>query len=115
MLYLFSYGTLRYSHVQQDLYGRELAMQEDAISGYAMSQVEITDPAVLASSGEKFHPIIRHTGNLEDVVNGVVVELTDAELIKSDSYEVNDYKRVSVTTNSGTQAWVYAAAEARTK
>lgn len=108
MTYLFSYGTLRYPQVQRDLYGRDLVMREDAIPGYVLSQVEITKQDVLARSDKCFHPTIRYTGNSNDIVKGVVVELTEQELTKSNEYEVDDYQRNSVTTVGNKQAWVYA-------
>ncbi|BCQ64792.1 hypothetical protein PBOI14_65420 [Pseudomonas sp. Boi14] len=36
--------------------------------------------------------------------------ITPEELAAADSYEVSDYKRVSVTLASGIQAWVYVSA-----
>ena len=39
-------------------------------------------------------------------------EITPAELAAADTYEVSDYKRVSVVLRSGLQAWVYVAAQA---
>ncbi|WP_347251274.1 hypothetical protein [Legionella sp.] len=36
------------------------------------------------------------------------LDLTEAELIKADEYEVDDYVRINVHLVSGTEAWVYA-------
>ena len=107
---LFSYGTLRYEQVQRDTFGRVLEGREDSLVGYRLDQVEITDPAVLASSGETFHPIVSFTGDPQDRVPGSVLKITDSELAHADSYEVDDYQRVEAALASGDTAWVYVAA-----
>jgi hypothetical protein len=107
---LFSYGTLQLASVQQAQFGRLLTGRADALPGYARSLVEITDPHVLAASGERFHPIVSHTGQAGDAVDGMVFEVTAAELQSADDYEVDDYQRVAVTLASGAQAWVYVQA-----
>jgi gamma-glutamylcyclotransferase (GGCT)/AIG2-like uncharacterized protein YtfP len=71
--------------------------------------VRITDAAVLALSGEAEHPILEHTGDSADRVDGAVLELTPAQLAAADEYEVDDYHRVEVTLESGLTAWVYVA------
>ena len=55
---LFSYGTLQLESVQLSSFGRRLDGEPDAMTGYARTMVEITDPDVLAASGERFHPIV---------------------------------------------------------
>jgi hypothetical protein len=55
---LFSYGTLQLESVQLASFGRVLAGSRDAIPGFKKTLVEITDPDVLAKSGERFHPIV---------------------------------------------------------
>jgi gamma-glutamylcyclotransferase (GGCT)/AIG2-like uncharacterized protein YtfP len=107
---LFSYGTLQLASVQQAQFGRLLTGRADALPGYARSLVEITDPHVLAASGERFHPIVAHTGHPDDAVDGMVFELTAAELQSADDYEVDDYRRALVTLASGVDAWVYVQA-----
>jgi gamma-glutamylcyclotransferase (GGCT)/AIG2-like uncharacterized protein YtfP len=107
---LFSYGTLQQENVQQTLFGRTLAGMPDALPGYASRMLEIVDPEVLATSGERFHPVVMETGNPGDSVAGTVFAITDAELEAADRYEVSDYRRVSVTLVSGAEAWVYVKA-----
>lgn len=107
---LFSYGTLRYPQVQQDTFGRQLTHSPDQLIGYRVRLVEITDPAVLASSKEKYHPIVFYTGDKGHKVSGVVMQITEQELLQADSYEVEDYKRVSAKLASGKHAWVYVSA-----
>lgn len=104
---LFSYGTLQLEQVQLDSFGRRLEGRADAIRGWSRSMVEITDPAVLASSGERFHPIVSASDDPADEVAGTVFLVSAAELEAADRYEVADYHRVQAALASGGQAWVY--------
>lgn len=106
---LFSYGTLLYETVQLSVFGRELKGAKDKLKGYMLSVVEITDPTVLTTSGAGVHPILVHTGNSEDEVNGIVLSLTENDLKLADQYEVGLYKRVLEKLDSGICAWVYVA------
>jgi len=108
--WLFSYGTLRYREVQLATFGRELEGRPDALCGYALSSVEITDPEVLATSGDTHHPIIQATADPADVVEGVAFQVTQDELTAADAYEVDDYRRVLVPARSGLQVFVYVKA-----
>jgi gamma-glutamylcyclotransferase (GGCT)/AIG2-like uncharacterized protein YtfP len=107
---LFSYGTLRQENVQLATFGRRLDGAPDRLPGYATALLEITDPQVLATSGERFHPIVRRTGDPADSVAGIVFAVTPAELEAADTYEVSDYRRVTVRLASGIEAWVYVKA-----
>jgi hypothetical protein len=104
---LFSYGTLQKKQVQLKTFGRLLTGKKDALSGYSLKVVEITDPDVLRKSGQKFHPIIEFTGHITDKVDGVLFEVTEGELLNADAYEVNDYKRIFAKFKSGKQGFVY--------
>lgn len=104
---LFSYGTLQEQAVQISTFGRLLSGSPDSLPGYALGKVQVADPAVVAISGEAWHPIIRRTDQPSDVVPGTVFEITQDELLKADAYEVDDYRRVDVTLASGMRAWVY--------
>lgn len=104
---LFSYGTLKQESVQLATFGRLLDGAPDALVGYAQTLVEITDPDVLAKSGERFHPIVASTGDDADRVPGAVFAVTAAELAAADAYEVADYERVEAKLASGLRAWVY--------
>ncbi|MCC6725785.1 MAG: gamma-glutamylcyclotransferase [Saprospiraceae bacterium] len=108
--YLFSYGTLQKKKVQMESFGRILKGYKDTLNGYKLSMVEITDASVLAKSEQKFHPIAVKSTNQSDFIEGVVFEISEAELLMADSYEVDDYKRVDVVLESGKLAWVYVAA-----
>jgi hypothetical protein len=106
---LFSYGTLRYEDVQLATFGRKLNGLCDALNGYTLSQLKISDPTVIATSGEAVHPILIATNNLTDKVDGIVFDVSVNELELADKYEVSDYKRVSVCLCSGLRAWVYVS------
>jgi hypothetical protein len=104
---LFSYGTLQLEAVQLSTFGRVLNGEPDTLPGFSRSLVAIDDPGVVALSGEAEHPIVRHTGRPEDVVEGAVFVLTPEEIQNADKYEVSAYRRISVRLGSGRQAWVY--------
>ena len=71
--------------------------------------MQITDPAVIATSGEDVHSIIYFSGNPDDQVQGMVFQVSLEELQAADTYEVSDYKRIKVTLSSGCPAWVYVS------
>lgn len=109
-VYLFSYGTLQDKAVQIANFGRELTGSPDAMLGYEQAWVQITDPQVLATSGKTHHPILRPGSEASEPIPGTVFQITAQELVAADSYEVADYKRVSVALASGIEAWVYVSA-----
>jgi gamma-glutamylcyclotransferase (GGCT)/AIG2-like uncharacterized protein YtfP len=104
---LFSYGTLRQREVQLTTFGRELDGRLDAIVGFELDWVTITDPHVIAASGSARHPILRPTKRTDASVEGSVFAISAEELAAADAYEVDDYQRISVPLRSGEQAWVY--------
>jgi gamma-glutamylcyclotransferase (GGCT)/AIG2-like uncharacterized protein YtfP len=104
---LFSYGTLLQRDVQLATFGRELNGHEDAIIGYELHDVTITDPHVVTTSGSDRHPILKPSDQSGADVPGMVFEISAAELAVADEYEVDDYARVRVPLGSGAQAWVY--------
>jgi hypothetical protein len=104
---LFSYGTLQLEAVQRQVFGRLLAGQADAMLGWALTPLAITDPAVIAASGLAIHTIARRTGDPGDRVEGVVYAITAAELAAADRYEVDAYGRIEVELASGRKAFVY--------
>ncbi len=110
MANLFSYGTLQLDSVQRETFGRLLEGERDVLPGYVIGEVIISDPEVIRKSGTDRHPILRYTGNPQDEVPGMVFEVSEAELLQADAYEVDDYARVEATFRSGAIAWVYAAA-----
>ena len=93
-IYLFSYGTLQFNEVQLASFGRLLEGEEDFLVGFKNDKIEITDPDVIAKSGERFHPIVTQSDDISDEVKGMVFKITHQELLAADEYEVSDYKRV---------------------
>lgn len=107
---LFSYGTLQMEHVQKETFGRKLNGNQDALVGYVLSSVKIKDPEVVNTSGTDIHPILKFTGNNNDVVEGTVFEITRSELAQADKYEVAEYTRILGKFVSGESAWAYVCA-----
>ena len=108
---LFSYGTLRYENVQLATFGRKLAGQPDNLPGYFLEKLKITNPEVIAKSGEDIHSIIQFSGNPKEQIPGIVFKISKEELLQADKYEVADYKRIQVQLLSGIFAWVYVNAK----
>ena len=104
---LFSYGTLRQRDVQLSTFGRELDGRPDAIVGYDLDYITITDPHVIATSGSDRHPILKPTNRADAAVEGTVFAISEAELAAADEYEVDNYRPIAVPLRSGDQAWVY--------
>lgn len=109
---LFAYGSLRQPEVQRAKFGRLLEGRADALPGFALAPLTITDPDVVATSGAALHMIARATGDPTDLVPGLVFAITPAELEAADAYEVGDYTRIRVRLASGADAFVYVGAEA---
>lgn len=107
---LFTYGTLHLPHVQRTVFGRELPGEPDAVVGHRLTDVEITDPVVIAASGTAIHPMLEPSSDPADRVDGHVLALDDDQLAAADAYEVDAYRRVEVRLTSGRTAWVYALA-----
>src|SRR4051794_15559782 len=81
---LFSYGTLQYKKVQIANFGRELTGREDALPGYTRGRVPISEPEVVASSGESYYANAVPSSNPEDAVSGTVFEVTEEDLAAAD-------------------------------
>jgi gamma-glutamylcyclotransferase (GGCT)/AIG2-like uncharacterized protein YtfP len=111
--HLFSYGTLRYEKVQLATFGRKLEGEQDYLPGYYLEPLKITDPEVIATSGEDIHSIVRFSGSSDDQIPGIVFKVSLQELEEADKYEVADYKRIQLLLRSGILAWVYVSAESR--
>lgn len=103
---LFSYGTLRQQEVQQATFGRLLEGRPDAIVGFRLETLTITDPGVLAASGSDQHPILV-ADDSGRTIEGTVFDITAEELSAADGYEVDDYVRIEVPMRCGGTAWVY--------
>jgi len=108
---LFSYGTLRQADVQRATFGRLLEGRPDALAGFALSPMTITDPHVIATSGSAVHTIARSTGDPADRISGLVFRVTLDELAAADRYESGPIRRIPVRLESGEEAVVYVAAD----
>jgi Gamma-glutamyl cyclotransferase, AIG2-like len=104
---LFSYGTLQLEAVQLATFGRSLTGKPDVLVGYTVGLIEIKDDDVVATSGITNHTIAVYTGNPDEVVPGVLYQVTEEELANADDYETADYQRVWVEFQSGDEGWVY--------
>jgi len=107
---LFSYGTLQLDAVQLSTFGRLLEGTADVLPGFEQAMVLIDDPGVVATSGQTHHPILSFSGDPAHSVSGRVFRISPDELAQADRYEIDAYRRVSVTLASGLQAWVYVDA-----
>jgi gamma-glutamylcyclotransferase (GGCT)/AIG2-like uncharacterized protein YtfP len=106
---IFSYGTLQQPGVQLANYGRLLRGKPDALIGYRLAPLEITDPHVIEVSGKAVHTIACATGSPDDRIEGTVFKLSEDELASTDAYEVDVYARVEAVLESGRKAWVYVS------
>jgi gamma-glutamylcyclotransferase (GGCT)/AIG2-like uncharacterized protein YtfP len=104
---LFSYGTLQTESVQISTFGRKLTAAPDALVGYRLRMIQITDQEFVANSGAEYHRTLEFTGSASDVVEGAVLSVTHQEVAQADAYEPDGYQRVQVRLRSGIEAWVY--------
>jgi len=109
---LFSYGTLQLPEVQRATYGRLLDGRPDVMIGYRLVPLTITNPEVVALSGEPVHMIACRTGDPTDRIAGIVYRITPAELAATDDYEGDAYGRIEVRLESGAPAFVYIGPDA---
>lgn len=111
--YLFSYGTLQSEAVQLATFGRKLDGRPDALIGYIVVMIEITDHDFIKTSGTAHHRSLQFTGVPADVVEGTALSLTAHELALADSYEPSGYERVQVQLRCGSTVWVYIHTDSR--
>jgi gamma-glutamylcyclotransferase (GGCT)/AIG2-like uncharacterized protein YtfP len=104
---LFSYGTLQRDDVQLALFGRLLNGTKDVLNDYQITSIEITDESFLAKGEDKIQRTLVPSKN--DSVEGTVFEISEEELLLSDTYEPDNYQRVKVILQSGTETWIYLA------
>jgi gamma-glutamylcyclotransferase (GGCT)/AIG2-like uncharacterized protein YtfP len=107
MQYLFSYGTLQKSEVQLKLFGRLLEGSKDILEGYKTADIVITDAAFLTKEESRQLTAVVSS---DDMILGMVFEISSEDLAIVDRYEPSNYERISVTLRSGKQAWLYLAA-----
>ena len=95
--------------VQLSTFGRQLGGKPDALVGYRLVMVRISDTDFVAHSGNADDRNLHFTANDLDSVEGMVFDVTRDELKQADAYEPAGYERVLVQLRSGTGAWVYLA------
>lgn len=100
---LFTYGSLQHPEVQEDLYGRILRGTHESLIGYQVNEIEIEE-----EFGMMTYPIIVETNNAEDIIHGIVYEISNDDLNQTDRYEGIHYQRIEVTLQSNQKAWAYS-------
>jgi len=100
MTYIFSYGTLQHTGVQQAVFGRKLRGRADVLTGFQLSR----------NKAYGSYPILTETRDASHKISGTAYELEDGELKKADIYEGKEYRRILVDLESGKKAWLYVAA-----
>jgi len=108
---LFSYGTLQKEKVQLALFGRLLTGAKDILKNYKLAAIQITDESFLATGAAKSQLTLIESKDAADFIAGSVFEVSEAELMKADAYEPENYKRKKVVLESGKTAWIYAASQ----
>ena len=106
---VFSYGTLQMPRVQQELFGRLVRMDDDALLGFDTVPVEIDHPDVIEFSGSATH-LALVPGAPHARIAGKLLHVTQADLPALDEYEGEEYRRIEVTLESGVRTWVYVKA-----
>jgi gamma-glutamylcyclotransferase (GGCT)/AIG2-like uncharacterized protein YtfP len=94
--HLFVYGTLMEPDVQKRVFGRTALGKPDTLTGYKKCSIRL---------GSSVYPIIKSEAG--SAVEGIVIEVTLAELKLIDRYETDVYRRKKVMLASGRWAWVY--------
>lgn len=95
--YLFAYGTLQDTAVQEYVFQRALEGQPDALSGYVISAKKMYGRYLVLEPGHK----------PGDEVHGMAYRLGAQDLLKADVYEGPAYSRIRLSLKSGRMAWVY--------
>jgi gamma-glutamylcyclotransferase (GGCT)/AIG2-like uncharacterized protein YtfP len=96
---LFVYGSLRDQQVQLEIIGRLVKGTPDVLLGYGISTIAI-DNCV--------YPIL--VPMPDGIVEGEILSVSKDELHDIDIYEADEYRRVKVKLQSGTEVWVYTSA-----
>lgn len=104
---LFSYGSLNSKELQLQHYGRIVHGSADILSGYTLYDTKINQYST--STIKEIIPIkiARKSAEKSAQIEGMVLEITGEELVKTDKLVASDSKRVLVTTDTGTEAWLY--------
>ncbi|MDA6068445.1 gamma-glutamylcyclotransferase [Flavobacterium sp. AC] len=98
----FSYGTLRSKEIQMRVFNRILNGTPDQLNGHKLKDLQIEEEFGI----EDYHVAVA-SENPSDTIKGILFTISTEDLAKIDLFESNAYKRVQVTLNSGTVAWIY--------
>ena len=99
---LFSYGTLQSKEIQMQVFNKLLSGTEDQLVGYKLKDLQIEE-----EFGMEDYFVAMPSENLLDTVSGIAFTVSSEDLIKADQFESNAYKRIQITLQSGTKAWIY--------
>jgi gamma-glutamylcyclotransferase (GGCT)/AIG2-like uncharacterized protein YtfP len=99
---LFAYGTLKDKDIQENIFGRSLTGTPDKLIGFVINYIEIEE-----EFGMEKYPIITATESLNDIVEGIVYDISQEDVNLADTYEGLHYKRIEVTLESMQTAWAY--------
>ena len=91
--YLFTYGTLKDEVVQLRVFGRKPKSKEAKLKGYRIALEKVIEPS----------------DQVDGFVAGLLLRVSNLELFNADVYETQAYKRIMVSVNPRTKAWVYIA------
>ena len=99
---LFAYGTLKDKDIQENIFGRSLKGISDRLVGFVINYIEIEE-----EFGIEKYPIITATENPQDIVEGILYDLSEQDINLADTYEGLHYKRIEVSLESKQTAWAY--------
>jgi gamma-glutamylcyclotransferase (GGCT)/AIG2-like uncharacterized protein YtfP len=99
---IFSYGTLRSKEIQMKVFNKILTGTPDQIIGYKIKDLQIEE-----EFGMEDYFVATPSENPSDTIDGIVFNVTSADLTKADLFESNAYKRTQITLKSGITAWIY--------
>lgn len=87
-----------YPAVQLHEIGRIVESRPDVLTGFNKTTIEINN---------NIYPILVEDKNEKTEIKGLVLEITQKELLKLDEYETKAYKRIKTITKNGKKVWVY--------
>lgn len=99
---LFSYGTLQSKEIQMRIFNKLLTGAPDQLHGHKLKDLQIEE-----EFGMTDYLVAVPSETPSEIIQGIVFNISSADLTKVDLFESNSYKRVQVTLNSGIVAWIY--------
>ena len=97
---LFVYGSLTDPEVQQLFIGRIIKGIPCSVAGYKLTET---------GYGKRTFPALIHEPHNSQKINGLVLDLTDTELLAIDQNQGQPYKRVKTVLSDKSTAWIYIA------